>query len=61
MTPHHAVADQTQEEDAQTYTQQGILYDLQHRHAGDELLLKHVSGCLVKLSRLGGSKRRESR
>lgn len=45
--PDHAGTQQTQNEDAQADAEQRVLYDLQHVHPGEELLLKHLCSRFV--------------
>lgn len=51
-SPHHAVGDETQDENAHTCANKRLLYNIQHLDTEDEFLLKHVCCFVVQRSRL---------
>lgn len=56
--PHNTVTKKTQDEDANTDTQEHLLYDLQHLDTRYELLLEHL-GCFIIQCRCLSKNRKE--
>lgn len=54
VPPHHANADEAQNEEGRADAQQAVLHYLQHPNTGEELLLEHVGRFLIQHGRLGG-------